>query len=488
MQIEQHFSNLIYEYFQMRFLFGYYKPGDTLPLVRTLCCEFGVSENTVKLALRRLRAEGYIEMSGGHPTKVLFEQTEQEYQDFIAEYFAKRRAAHSDLYASAELIFIPLLLEGLRRMNEEELISMSNLAEQGETNDLFRFYFQILQKFNNPLVMNLFWETLFFWGVPFSRPEGRPVQYSSNAIRERIERLIAGIKSRSWDSVCSELSKFQKGDFSVVSNYLNQNVPQISEDEQIPFIWRIYRSHPQVCFTLSVQILYEIYIGTYRGKPFLPSYAAIAEQYSVSVSTVRRTIGILHEIGAVQPLNGKGIRICPIGEPCGPVNFSNSTIRRNLSYYIQAFDLGRYTCEVVTRDFISSLTPDAMQNMIEQLELEMTSGEYSVSFFHFLNNIIKHDRFHGISEIYRILYCLFLWGVPLKGSSDETTVLDQASYQFTSRMLHYLRENDANGCATTVKDLMDRQFFVVENFLLRQDICLEELRLSPSIRFITIRK
>lgn len=483
MENKQHFSNLIYEYFLMRFRFGYYKRGDSLPLVDTLCQEFRVAENTVKSALRRLRTEGYIDMRGGHPTKVLFQQTEEEYQNFISSYYSKRRDAHSDLYASAEFIFIPLLLEGLRRMSEEDLTSITSLAKQGESNDLLHFYFLILQKFNNPLVMNLFWEALFFWGVPFSRREGRPDQYAAEAVRKRINRLIDGTKSHSWDTVRSTLTNFQKSDFSIASNYLDQSVKQISKEGQIPFVWRIYRDHPQICFKLSVQILHEIYIGEYRQKPYLPSYAAIAKQSGVSVSTVRRTINALHEIGAVKPENGKGIRICPIGKPCQPVNFSNSAIRRNLSFYVQAFDLGRYTCEVVTLDFISSLSPDVKENLIDQLETELCNGQCSISIFHFLNCIINHDRFYGISEVYRIIYSLFLWGAPLKGSSGETPELDYASERFTRLLLQYLRENDADGCAATVKELIDGQFSAAEKFLLQQGICIEELHLSPTISF-----
>lgn len=486
MDNEQHFSNLIYEYFLMRFQFGYYKPGDTLPLVETISQKFRAAENTVKSALRRLRDEGYIDMRGGHPTKVIFQQTQKEYVDFIRSYFSKRMDAHSDLYASAELIFIPLLLEGLRRMNEQELAAMSSQAEQGITIDLLHFYFLILQKFNNPLVMNLFWETLFFWGVPFSQKEGRPIQYAAEAVRKRIQRLIDGAKARAWDTVRSTLTELQKDDHSVASNYLNQTVEHTSPEDQIPFVWRIYRIHPQICFKLSVRILDEIYMGAYRGRQYLPSYAAIAAQYNTSVSTVRRTIGTLHEIGAVQPENGKGIRICPLGEPCKSADFSKPAIRRNLCFYIQAFDLARYTCEAVTRDFTASATPAVKEELIGQLEKELSFGHYSVSFFHFLNCIIHNARLHGIREIYSTIYTLFLWGAPLKGSGGETSKLDRASKRFTKQMIRYLKEDNTDKCASTVRELIDEQFSDAEKFLLRQGVLLEELRLSPSIKFLAL--
>lgn len=71
MQNEQDFSNLIYEYFFLRIRFGYYRCGDSLPPIDTLCREFNVAPLTVTAALRRLRSEGFISMHNGRPTMVL---------------------------------------------------------------------------------------------------------------------------------------------------------------------------------------------------------------------------------------------------------------------------------------------------------------------------------------------------------------------------------------------------------------------------------
>lgn len=486
MERKQQFSNLIYEYYLLRFQFGYYKPGDILPTVETLYHKFSVSEKTVKTALRRLRDEGYISLRGGHATEVLFEQSEQGYRDFVSIFYAKRQVAHADLYASAELIFIPLLLEGLRRMSGEELDSLSTLVEQAETNDLFQFYYLLLRKIENPLIMNLFWETLFFLGFPFSRRKGRPKQYASEAIQKRLRRLIDGAKAQAWDSVRDTLIEFQRGDSSTASHFLEQNAPQSPQEEQISFIWRIYREHPQVCFKLSVQILHEIYMGAYRDQTYLPSYAAIAKKHGISVSTVRRTIETLHAIGAVQPVNGKGVRACPLGKPCKPTDFSNATVRRNLSYYMQAFELARYTCEDVTRRFVTELRSEVKKDLICRLEEELHSGFYAVCPLHFLSCIAAHSSLQGVREIYGIIYGLQLWGAPLNGSCGKVPLLEQATEQFTKSMIHCLKRSDADGCAATIKEFIDGQFTAAEGFLGRQGIYMEDLRLSPSIQFCMV--
>ena len=89
---DNQYSNLIYEYFLVRFHSLYYKYGNTLPSIDILCREFNVSAQAVKAALRRLRAEGYISMHNGTVTTVTFQQTRQGAVDFILNYFSERWA------------------------------------------------------------------------------------------------------------------------------------------------------------------------------------------------------------------------------------------------------------------------------------------------------------------------------------------------------------------------------------------------------------
>ncbi|GAA6408245.1 hypothetical protein K040078D81_23620 [Blautia hominis] len=114
MRSEQQFSNLIYEYFLKRIQFRYYKCGDLLPSIDTLCREFSVSALTVKIGLQRLRAEGYIDMHNGRSTKVIFKQTQAEAYQCANQYFSRRIESFKDLYQTTEMIIMPLLLDPMR--------------------------------------------------------------------------------------------------------------------------------------------------------------------------------------------------------------------------------------------------------------------------------------------------------------------------------------------------------------------------------------
>ena len=53
-------SELIYEYYESRILFGMYRYGDQLRSVSQICASFGLSRITVQAALNKLEASGYI--------------------------------------------------------------------------------------------------------------------------------------------------------------------------------------------------------------------------------------------------------------------------------------------------------------------------------------------------------------------------------------------------------------------------------------------
>lgn len=483
------YANLIYEYFFLRFHFQYYKFGDTLPPIDILCREFNVSAQTVKSALRRLRANGYISMRNGMYTRVIFKQTEQELTDFVLRYFSERWESYADLYASAELVFIPLLTECLKRMDETDLEYISSLDERANADDLIHFYCYTLQKLENPLALNLFWEISLFQGFPFARLEPRPIHYDADLVSMRLKNLISYVREKDWESAQAALTDNQRSDIASVTENLKPYIHPLPKEEQIPFVWRVYRERPQICYNLASNILHEIYLGEFRNMEFMPSYEKMAQKYGVSVSTMRRTIDMLNQIGATQTVNGRGTRVFTVGMHSDGPNFENPSIRRNLSFYLQSFEIFIYSCEGVTRDLLSSLNPKELEELTGQLENYLQSGMCELSIWYYMIYISEHSRLAGIREIYRTIYHLFLWGYPMKAAAGNVPELDRNMRIFTERMVQHLKENNYDRCAGTVKDLLNKLFPAATKHLLRQGMLPEELRLSPSIRlFLSLKE
>lgn len=484
MHNDQHFSNLIYEYFLLRIQFQYYKYGDVLPPIDILCQEFNVAPLTVSAALRRLRTEGYISMRNGQSTKVIYRQSSQKCDDLLISYYSKRWHAFQDLYHSSELLLIPLEVEGLRKMSEEDLSYILEFAKRADADDLLHFYSFALQKTENPLILNLFWEITLYQGFPFAKESSLQICYRSEMVRGRLHHLVDLIRNKEWDVLKDTLITYQRSDVNVVTETISRLVHSVPEEERIPFTWRIYRERPQICYNLASLILHEIYMGEYRHEQYLPSYEKMAEKYNVSVSTIRRTLSMVNQIGAARTINGKGTRIFSIGEHCDTPDFKSPAIRRNLAFYLQALEILVYSCEGVTKHLLSCGSPEDNHMFIHELEDNLANGLCELSIWQYLIHVGRYSRLEGVKDIYKRIYSLFLWCYPLKASHGWSELLDPASIHFTEKMIHYLKTNDADGCARTVKEHLLQLFPYAQKYLLAQGFTHEELRLTPSIRLL----
>ena len=60
MKADSGLNRLVYEYFEARILYGYYKYGESLPSIKKICQMFHLAQATVRAALTSLENRGYI--------------------------------------------------------------------------------------------------------------------------------------------------------------------------------------------------------------------------------------------------------------------------------------------------------------------------------------------------------------------------------------------------------------------------------------------
>ena len=476
--------NLIYQYFLLRIHFQYYQYGDTLPSIDTLCRAFSVSAQTVTTALQQLRAVGYIDMHNGRQTKVLFRQTEEEYKAFTRRFFSERLTAASDLARTSQIICAPLMTEGFMRMDDKDLAYISPFADRSGADDVLYLFCYALQKLDNPLAMNLFWETSLFLGLMFVSESKEPSMRKNLNIQEQLGNIISLCRAGNREQLNEALLHFQKSSVEKAFKSIRHSLAPITEADAVPFVWRIYWERPQICYGLTMRILHGIYLGEYRDMEYLPSYEEMSRKYNVSVSTVRRTIHILNQTGAAVSVNGVGTRIFPAGKRCSLPDFQSPAIRRNLSLFLQSFEIIAFSCEEAIRSTLLSLTREQYSGLVCEIERYRDSGCHDFTLWLLLICVAVHSPLYGVREIYSRLYGLFLWGYPLKASLPDDFRRDDTIRQFSDIILLCLRDNKPDQCGAAVREMITRQFPAVEGYLLSHGITVEELRMSPSIRLL----
>lgn len=484
LRYDNEYATLIFEYFLMRTRFQYFKCGDFLPAADILCEKFKVSDQTVQSALQRLQAEGYISMGTGKRSKVIFQQSELERKEYAIRFFSQRKDAYYDFKRSTELTSIPLLVECFRRMDNSDFAFLVGFAERATPLDLIRFYIYTFQKMNNPLVMNLFWEAAIFQGFPLLDLKEIQDLYDQPSIQKQLAELIALGRRKEWDLLRDSFLIFQRRTIDGAIRFIDQQVQGFPEEEQQAFVWRIYRDRPQICYSLLVRVLYEIYMGEYQNTKFLPSYEKMARRYGVSVSTMRRTTSLLNRLGVARTINGKGTRLYSISEISAQPDVSCPAIRRNLAFFFQAHELIIYSCEEALHTMFSALGPEEKQKLIEELNAYLDHNRCDLTLWRLIVAIIRHSPFQSVREIYAKIFGLFLWGYPLISSGAANPDFCQMTAWLTKSAVTYLEKNEYSQCAACMKTFLTREFPLTEKHLRGLGLSQEELRKSQSISFL----
>lgn len=487
MRNDEGFANLIYEYFVVRFHFQYYKYGDSLPKIDTLCRQFSVSSLTIKSALKRLQEDGYIHRCHGRSAQVLFRQSDRELDDYAVRFFSKRRAMIPDLYQSTELVVLPMMVKSLCQMDEQDFAVLTRLAEQPDPEDQMRFFCYILQKVQNPLVMNLFWESTLYLGLPFPMENKGHRLYDDGTSRRRLRELIAAGRAKNPARIYEAHLAFQRDVSKQILSYINARIPEQPDIETLPFVWKVYRDRPEICGNLAIRVIHDVYLGDFRDMEFLPSYEKLAGKYGVSVSTMRRTIGVLNQLGATQSINGKGTRILMLSdsETRQTPDLTVPKIRRNMAYYLQSFELLADSCKGVMRMALQTFSDAQRTELADLLKGYLQNKRYYISPQSIFAFVAEHSLLQVIQEIYGKLYGLNLWGYPMAKYRKEMPGLDQTLIAFTRAVIAAVLDNDAERFSRTIHAFMQSEYRIAKDILVEHGYEPEDLSSSPSFSLLS---
>lgn len=483
---DQGFANLIYDYFVVRFHFQYYKYGENLPKIDDLCNQFSVSSLTIKSAFKRLQDEGYIYRRHGQNAKVLFKQSDQALNDYAIRFFSQRRTVVPDLYQSTELVVLPMMIKSLCRMSEQDFAYLSRLAEQPDPEDQMRFYCYILQKTRNPLVLNLFWESTLYLGLPFPMEYKGHQLYNAEISRQRLRELIASGRAKNPERIYEAHLAFQRDVSKQIISYINARIPEQPDIEPLPFVWKVYRDRPEICCNLAIQIIHDIYLGDFKDQEFLPSYEKLAAKYDVSVSTMRRTIDLLNQLGATQSINGKGTRVLMLAgsEIKQMPDLTIPKIYRNMAYYLQSFELLVESCRGVMRMALQAFSDEQRMELSKLLEGCLHNERYYITLQSIFAFVSEHSSLRVIQEIYGKLYGLNLWGYPMGKYRKKMRDLNSTLVAFTKATLASVRENDAEKFSQTIHDMMQSEYGIAKDILIKHGYHPEDMGSSPSFSLI----
>ena len=392
---------LIYEYYESRILFGYYKYGDSLSSVSVICSTFQVGRNTVRAALAKLEEKGYIVTEERRAAEVVYRGTSEEFEKNAADYFVPRRDGIRDIARAGKILFLPLWEAGLRRLDRkaaEEENSRHNAVVSGAIPIPVKLCIDTLRVFDNALMLNLYWQCLRY--VNFLYPQNR-----SNP-RNCAEEILAEQTAGSQDSQSGY--RYVNAEEEVLDfierareKYHLENIGQI------PFHWDIYRQRPQVRYTLASVIIREIFSGRYSMGSYLPSQPKMAELYHVSLSTVRRTLVLLESLGVTKSHMGIGTEVC-LGNT--DFNWNAAEIRESLRLHGESLQILALTVRGILLFTLESSPQQRGEEFLRELGKVRGTKSSILCMDVLLSFIIRECPSPMIRECCRKLRELITWG------------------------------------------------------------------------------
>lgn len=413
--------NMIYSIFRAHIEMGYYPKGSSLPTIGQLQEVYHVTVNTVRKAYNQLWKDGYIDLSPGRRTTVVYDIPAGECRRNAEEYYLARIKARKPLEKALHDILVPLFREGAQKLQDTELQDIREVALGMEAGNFYVTYYcgrEMLLALNNRMALDLFQNAIAYYLFPHIL-----------VIKTFFEEVLQPLRDMSLQMVSACERENREELFHVylrILDFVNKKLQSYMEvtgrarqlPEQIPFVWDLYRDRPQCCYSVAAKLLDRIYNqAEFVPGDFLPSYRAMAEAYSVSFSTIRRVAALLEGLGVLHTGQGLGIWVA---EPGGAVDsLQNNTVHQIGVMFLNVVQILSISLEwpmklcYPERDSEQRTEKREAEGIARKLRtLQQKNYGFRV-FVIFLNDVISRSENSSTLAIWEKFYEIMLLALPI---------------------------------------------------------------------------
>jgi DNA-binding FadR family transcriptional regulator len=399
---------LVYEYYSARILFGFYSCGDTLPAIPKICRQFRMAIPTVRTAFTHLEQDGYIKVEASKAARVIYKTTTDEIRKQAAEYFLAREEGLQDIAQAGQILIEPLWEYGLQKWKEENWERLWQELTNPSPGSLFmpvELYILVLSSLENKLILNFYWEMVRYLCFPYlaedRTQEKLPLEEMGIKTNEALIQYLKNDYFAKYNGSMKELFVFLE---QARTEFTGKNI------EPVPFQWNIYRQRPQMRYSLASAIIRAIIADTYPVGTYLPSLPRLAEEYGVAMSTVRRTVTLLNDLGVVKSHQGKGILVCMAPEE---MDLSRPEVKGLLDVYLESLQMLVLSAKPVSRYTLQSVSDETICSLIGNLRQMQKEDKTYLYIETYLSFIARCCPSAMVRECYSKLKGILACGYPI---------------------------------------------------------------------------
>ena len=446
----------VYREIKQCILEGQIPPGNALPSSRVYCEQYHVSRYTINRVFDALRAEGLIDIQPRlAPTVVSTKDT--CHPSNTAFDILKQKEGILQVYQTFALILPSLMVFALQGCDVAIMPhykqAMKSLRSGNTTGGWYitsKLGYDILRIGGNPLFSELYstfglYNKLAFFTEDCPYFSKNFLQGSASATGVIIEILKGDDPLTKYNQLSNMYQKLADSIENTL-NYLSDSTTKCPAQTGLKFSWNPMRGQ-DYCYSKIVDDLnLKIGLGEYSVGMFLPYEKQLANQYEVSISTVRKALSELEQRGFVKTLNGKGtIVIEPDDTKLHQLALNSEYVEKALRY-LHALQL----MVLIIRPAALAAAPQFTKEELDELADRFTSSD-SIYLSDILKAIMKNTTLEPLYVILSETNHLLEWGHHFAYYPSKKHTLSHLNKQVILA-LQQLREGNADSFADGIAD------------------------------------
>lgn len=371
----------VYQHLREQITSGRLKYGDKLPSLNNLSGFYHVGIRTVKDVLRALKREGYIYTEERKTATVIYRQTERD-ADLLS--VLSHRTAILEAYQTIAMIMPAIFAFCSRFYSDAELSRLArNLAllskkpPERQERDCAACLYDLLRRSGNLLFRDLYVSLEIRARAPyFRRQKGFAALVLDHTRRHSLLWAADALPTRDESVILSRFQRALRSESDAAALYLEKLAMEygrpIEDDlplgEPADYLWIPDLGRDYYYNQIVRDLIDKIAVGYYPVGSYLPSEARLAQEYNVCVSTVRKSLTLLNELGYGKTLNVKGTQVLLQDDQAAARCMKNKTHRLDTLLYLSGLQLFTLTIGPAALEAFGWLNGKARRELAEEIQ------------------------------------------------------------------------------------------------------------------------
>lgn len=465
-------EHTIYRNLESRIQLGFYQDGERFPSAKEIAEKYQVSYCPAQRALKMLERDGLIKLCRGKETLVLA----KPFGDYLnSQVFRRRIAALIDLCQALKLISTSVCLQGLGNMGAAA--DWEQLAKGGSQNSwgkkLYRQFELSLRASGNQMLMSLYYDMGAFIESAFLDILYEVLGGGAGMFLERLTQsfcaCLQACQNRRYTLGKQRLEEMADLLFGKILTYLHKVQKSVDPSIQESFQWEPHKGRTKYCDVIAIDLVCKINQGIYPEGTLLPTGGILADIYHVSAITIRRTIGLLNQLGIAKTFNGIGTRVISRGDAAMPYRLKSLGIDSNLKQFLEALQLVAFTGEEVLRHTLPCCSEDKTEAIAHALGIQKQKASMVAFISACLQAIVHCCPLAAVREIYSKITLQLLNGSVLRLAEYGDEEVPQWT-AISSNLRECLVRKEYQCFASGFRKLVEQHFAITKQQLLAMGV------------------